>query len=77
LAERLAQCGASDVAERLLGHQLIRTEDKSVVREVLGRWRRSARTSFPPELDALQEQLAQEHRRSWPTHAGKRRSRLF
>ena len=65
LAQRLAQFGAVDTAERLLGYRSIRTEDKPVVSEVLARWRRSAGASFPAELNQLHERLVHDLRRSW------------
>jgi hypothetical protein len=61
LARRLARFGAPDAAESLLGHHSIRTEDKPVVREVLGRWRRSVEPmGFSAALVELQEQLGRE-----------------
>lgn len=68
LAQRLARFGAPDAAERLLGHHSIRTEDKPVVREVLGRWRRSTDpTLFPAALAELQQQLGRDLQRRWQT----------
>jgi len=52
----------------LLGHHSIRTEDKPVVREVLGRWRRSTDpTLFPAALAELQQQLGRDLQRRWQT----------
>jgi hypothetical protein len=68
LAMRLAQFGAPDAAERLLGHRSIRTEDKPVVREVLGRWLRTAGTDdFASELASLRRRLGRELENHWQT----------
>jgi hypothetical protein len=69
LAVRLAQFGAPDAAERLLGHRAIRTEDKPVVREVVGRWLRSTGADeFELELIQLQTLLRRELERTWRTN---------
>jgi len=66
LAVRLAQFGAPDAAERLLGPRSIRTEDKPVVREVVGRWLRSGGADeFELELLRLQTLLGSELERIW------------
>jgi len=71
LALRLVDFGAPDAAERLLDHRSIRTEDKPVVREVLGRWLRSARrVEFELELLQLQQRLGRDLDRLW--QAGRR-----
>jgi hypothetical protein len=66
---RLAQFGAPDAAERLLGHRAIRSDDKPVVREVVGRWLRSgAADEFELELIQLQTLLRRELERAWRSH---------
>ena len=66
LARRLAQFGAPDAAERLLGRRAIRHEDKPVVREVLARWRRSAGdTEWDSELAELHGRLGRDLNRNW------------
>jgi len=65
---RLARFGAPDAAERLLGHRAIRSEDKPVVREVIGRWLRTAGAAeFELELIQLQTLLRHELERAWRT----------
>jgi len=66
LAQRLAAFGAPDAAERLLGHQAIRHEDKPVVREVIGRWLRSTVDErFGAQLAELYDCLGRDIRRRW------------
>jgi len=66
LAVRLVDFGAPDAAERLLRDHSIRTEDKPVVREVLGRLLRSARfTEFELELMQLQQRLGRDLDHRW------------
>jgi hypothetical protein len=68
LARRLAEFGAPDAAERLLGHRAIRYEDKAVVREVLARWLRTdGDEQLGRELAELHDRLGQEIKRHWRT----------
>ena len=69
LSARLDRFGAPDAARRLQEGRSILREDKPVVREVLGRWRRSVATEpVAEELWELQTKLGRGLVGDWQGH---------